>query len=244
MLWGTDTDAQTGDLSGDRRFLPLPVHQPWADVIFLHWSISLAVARPCMPRGVEPRVCRVGLIGFRVPGTYPGPGLGVPYAGTFTKVNVRLYSRDAAGRHGVVFRSLDADTLAFVLAARAAEGRTCGPIAAPRRCAAPPAIMSRLEWRVFYLPIAHRALATVLRCGCPLGRRTGQRRRITIHRPPTQCCIPPVSAHSSGCPARFWTDPGDPNYRRTKMAGDLLRGAGVCASVSMQVGTEHAGAST
>ena len=43
---------------------------------------------------------------------------GLPYAGTFTEVNVRLYSRDAAGRHGVVFLSLDAGRLVFVLAAR------------------------------------------------------------------------------------------------------------------------------
>jgi uncharacterized protein YqjF (DUF2071 family) len=44
--------------------------------------------------------------------------LGLRYAGAFTEVNVRLYSLDAAGRHGVVFLSLDADRLAFVLAAR------------------------------------------------------------------------------------------------------------------------------
>lgn len=84
----------------------------------------MAVARPYMPRGVEPDVYAgatwVGLIGFRVAGTYLGPGQGIPYAGTFTEVNVRLYSRDAAGRHGVVFLSLDADRLAFVLAARSA----------------------------------------------------------------------------------------------------------------------------
>jgi uncharacterized protein len=77
-----------------------------------------------MPRDVEPDVYAgstwVGLVGFRVTGTYLGPRLGLPYAGTFTEVNVRLYSRDMAGRHGVVFLSLDADRLAFVLAARAA----------------------------------------------------------------------------------------------------------------------------
>lgn len=51
-------------------------------------------------------------------GHLPGAHLGLPYAGTFTEVNVRVYSRDAAGRHGVVFLSLDADRLAFVLAGR------------------------------------------------------------------------------------------------------------------------------
>jgi uncharacterized protein YqjF (DUF2071 family) len=107
-----------------QRSMILPVHQAWADVVFLHWSIPVAAALPYMPRGVEPDVYAgtswVGLIGFRVPGTYLGPRLGLPYAGTFTEVNVRLYSRDTVGRHGVVFLSLDADRLAFVLAARAA----------------------------------------------------------------------------------------------------------------------------
>lgn len=121
---GTDADARTRTLSGDRRFFPLPVYQSWADVVFLHWRIPVAVAGPYMPPGVEPDVHAgstwVGLIGFRVTGTCLGPRLGLPYAGTFTEVNVRLYSRDAAGRHGVVFLSLDADRLAFVLAARAA----------------------------------------------------------------------------------------------------------------------------
>jgi uncharacterized protein YqjF (DUF2071 family) len=84
----------------------------------------VAVARPYMPPGVEPDVYAGttwgGLIGFRVAGTSLGSCLGVPYAGTFAEVNVRLYSLDAQGRHGVVFLSLDAGRLAFVLAARAA----------------------------------------------------------------------------------------------------------------------------
>ncbi|MBT2547233.1 DUF2071 domain-containing protein [Arthrobacter sp. ISL-65] len=124
VRWGTDTDPREGSLSGDTRYLPLSVHQSWADVVFLHWRIPAAVALPYMPRGVEPDVYAgttwVGLIGFRVTGTCLGSRLSLPYAGTFTEVNVRLYSRDAAGRHGVVFLSLDADRLAFVLAARAA----------------------------------------------------------------------------------------------------------------------------
>jgi uncharacterized protein YqjF (DUF2071 family) len=46
----------------------------------------------------------------------------VPYFGTFWETNVRLYSVDAAGRHGVVFRSLDASRLAVVLGAKVALG--------------------------------------------------------------------------------------------------------------------------
>jgi uncharacterized protein YqjF (DUF2071 family) len=121
---GAGSDAQTGPMTGDAGYVPLPAHQSWADVVFLHWRIPVAAAQPYMPLGVEPDVYAgmtwVGLIGFRVTGTCLGPHLRLPYAGTFTEVNVRLYSRDAAGRRGVVFLSLDADRLAFVLAARTA----------------------------------------------------------------------------------------------------------------------------
>ncbi|WP_396020739.1 YqjF family protein [Arthrobacter sp. ISL-28] len=84
----------------------------------------MAAAQPYMPQGVEPDVYAdmtwVGLIGFRVTRTCLGSRLRLPYVGAFTEVNVRLYSRDAAGQRGVVFLSLDADRLAFVLAGRAA----------------------------------------------------------------------------------------------------------------------------
>jgi uncharacterized protein YqjF (DUF2071 family) len=42
-----------------------------------------------------------------------------PYVGSFVEVNVRLYGVDAAGRRGVVFRSLEASRLLAVMAARA-----------------------------------------------------------------------------------------------------------------------------
>jgi uncharacterized protein YqjF (DUF2071 family) len=48
----------------------------------------------------------------------PGRGHAVPYLGDFLETNVRLYSVDAAGRHGVVFRSLESSRLVTVLAAR------------------------------------------------------------------------------------------------------------------------------
>ena len=44
---------------------------------------------------------------FRLPG--------IPYLGTFPETNVRLYSVDAHGRRGVVFRSLDASRLIPVI---------------------------------------------------------------------------------------------------------------------------------
>jgi uncharacterized protein YqjF (DUF2071 family) len=107
--------------------LPRPVllEQTWADAIFLHWRIPVSAAASCLPPGVEPDVFEgatwLGLIGFRIPGTKLGPVLPLPWLGSFTEVNVRLYSRDGNGRRGVVFLSLDASRLGFVLAARAAR---------------------------------------------------------------------------------------------------------------------------
>ena len=42
----------------------------------------------------------------------------MPYFVSFLETNIRLYSVDAAGRHGVLFRSLDAARLAIVPFAR------------------------------------------------------------------------------------------------------------------------------
>ncbi|WP_369052647.1 YqjF family protein [Kineococcus terrestris] len=105
---------------------PVMMHQHWDELAFLHWAVDPALAAPFVPPGTEPDVLDgvtyVGLIPF----TLRGAGLGrlpaVPWLGTFLETNVRLYSRDAAGRRGVVFRSLDADRLAVVLGARTAFG--------------------------------------------------------------------------------------------------------------------------
>ena len=51
-----------------------------------------------------------------------GTALPLPYVGTFHETNVRLYSIDDAGRHGVLFRSLETARLAVVPVVRAALG--------------------------------------------------------------------------------------------------------------------------
>jgi uncharacterized protein YqjF (DUF2071 family) len=98
--------------------------QRWTDAVFLHWRIPEPVAARYMPPGVVPDTfdgsAWVGLIGFRMQGAGLGRGPGIPYFGTFTEINVRLYSRAPDGTRGVVFLSLDASRLAVVLAARAA----------------------------------------------------------------------------------------------------------------------------
>lgn len=101
---------------------PLFVEQSWVDAIFLHWRVPAGAAARHLPPGVEPDVfCGsswVGLIGFRMRGTRVGTVLPVPYLGSFTEINVRLYSRGRDGSRGVVFLSLDAARLLPVLGAR------------------------------------------------------------------------------------------------------------------------------
>jgi uncharacterized protein YqjF (DUF2071 family) len=105
--------------------LPRPVimDQFWGDAVFLHWRIPAEAVARYMPPGVVPDIVDgtswVGLIGFRMVGAGLGRGLPVPFFGSFTEINVRLYSRDADGTRGVVFVTLDASRLAVVLAARA-----------------------------------------------------------------------------------------------------------------------------
>lgn len=100
--------------------------QWWRDIAFLHWRVPTGVVAPMMPRGVRPDVYDgsswVGLIPFRMVDGALGRGRPVPRLGTFLETNVRLYSVDDAGRRGVVFRSLDADRLAVVVAANVSFG--------------------------------------------------------------------------------------------------------------------------
>ncbi|MEN9620154.1 MAG: hypothetical protein RL499_347, partial [Actinomycetota bacterium] len=85
------------------------------------------VVAPFMPAGTRPDVdangdAWVGLIPFVLSDHAFLPLPPVPGLGTFIEINVRTYSIDDAGRRGVVFRSLDAEQLPSVLAARALFG--------------------------------------------------------------------------------------------------------------------------
>ncbi|ANH38951.1 hypothetical protein I601_2535 [Nocardioides dokdonensis FR1436] len=100
--------------------------QWWRDITFLHWPVDPAAVAPLLPRGVRPDLydgaAWVGLIPFRMVDAGVGAGHPVPWLGSFLETNVRLYSTDDRGRHGVVFRSLDADRLAVVAGANAGFG--------------------------------------------------------------------------------------------------------------------------
>lgn len=106
---------------------PVAVHTPlltqeWLDLAFIHWAVEPGAVAGLLPGGTVPDtydgVTYVGLVAFRMHrvGWFRLPG--VPYLGSFPETNVRLYSVDAHGRRGVVFRSMDASRLVPVAMGR------------------------------------------------------------------------------------------------------------------------------
>ncbi|WP_407563159.1 YqjF family protein [Streptomyces sp. 184] len=100
--------------------------QQWLDLAFVHWAVEPGAVARLLPAGTVPDthdgVTYVGLVAFRMHrvGWLRLPG--VPYLGTFPETNVRLYSVDAYGRRGVVFRSMDAARLIPVVMGRLGFG--------------------------------------------------------------------------------------------------------------------------
>jgi len=103
---------------------PALLDQVWRDLTFLHWRVDADLVAPLLPPGVVPDVHAgsswVGLIPFRLTDARFGSGPVLPYVGSFAETNVRLYGVDASGRRGVVFASLEAERLAFVVGSRVA----------------------------------------------------------------------------------------------------------------------------
>jgi uncharacterized protein YqjF (DUF2071 family) len=94
---------------------PRILRQRWLNVSFLHWAVDPQSISHLYPPGTEPDTFDargyVGLVAFQM-----------DFHGTFLETNIRLYSVDRTGRRGVVFLSLDANRLAFVVAARTVVG--------------------------------------------------------------------------------------------------------------------------
>jgi uncharacterized protein YqjF (DUF2071 family) len=97
------------------------LQQSWTDLVFVHWRADPAEIAPLLPAGVLPDEFDgstwVGLIPFEMRATSVLGSPAIPYFGSFTEINVRLYGVDHDGRRGVVFRSLEASRLAAVVAA-------------------------------------------------------------------------------------------------------------------------------
>jgi uncharacterized protein len=109
--------------------LPPPVftHQRWADLTFLHWPVAPESVAHLYPAGSRPDVFAdgrtyVGLVPFAMSDVSVVVSRPIPYFGRFLETNVRLYSTDDEGRHGVLFRSLETTRLAVVPVTRIGLG--------------------------------------------------------------------------------------------------------------------------
>ncbi|MEU4575625.1 DUF2071 domain-containing protein [Nonomuraea sp. NPDC023979] len=104
---------------------PVMYHR-WSRLTFIHWRYPVADVRALLPDGLTPETfdgtAWVGLTpflmeGVRVPGV---PAL--PWLSTFPETNLRTYVRDARGRTGLWFLSLDTGRLPAALGGRAGYG--------------------------------------------------------------------------------------------------------------------------
>jgi uncharacterized protein len=100
--------------------------QDWCDVAFIHWRVDPDLVAPFMPAGTRPDTFDgdtfVALVPFEMRAASVLGTPKVPYFGDFLETNVRLYSVDDAGRHGVVFASAETSRLLIALFARATVG--------------------------------------------------------------------------------------------------------------------------
>jgi len=126
-----DAIASLGGFPATPPPLPRPVifDQVWRDLTFVHWPVDPDSVRHLFPAGTRPDVFAdgrtyVGLVPFVMDGIRLGraPSPRVPWLGGFLETNVRLYSTDGAGRHGVLFRSLETERALAVVAARVGLG--------------------------------------------------------------------------------------------------------------------------
>jgi uncharacterized protein YqjF (DUF2071 family) len=100
---------------------PVMLHR-WDTATFLHWSFPPATVQQLLPPSLEVDTFEgrawVGLVPFFMEVTVPSVPV-LPWVARFCETNVRTYARDASGRTGVWFLSLDAARLGAVVTARA-----------------------------------------------------------------------------------------------------------------------------
>ncbi len=99
------------------------MYHQWNRITFLHWRYPLEVVNPYLPPGLTldtfDGAAWIGLTPFLMEDVRPPGFPALPWLSRFGEVNVRTYVRDAYGRRGIWFLSLDAARLPAVLAARA-----------------------------------------------------------------------------------------------------------------------------
>jgi uncharacterized protein YqjF (DUF2071 family) len=103
---------------------PVMVHR-WEQLTFLHWRYDAATVQAALPASLEVETfdgtAWIGLVPFLMRVGHPrgrGPTAGARWFARFCETNVRTYVRDADGRPGIWFLSLDAADLRAVVTAR------------------------------------------------------------------------------------------------------------------------------
>lgn len=97
----------------------------WEALTFLHWAYEADEVQRLLPPWLTVETydgkAWIGLVPFFMR-VCTGRGLNVPWASNFPETNLRTYVRDADGRSGVWFFSLDASRFGAVAVARASFG--------------------------------------------------------------------------------------------------------------------------
>ena len=98
------------------------MHHRWAELLFLHWPVPVAMLRPLVPAGLEidtfEDVAYIGLVPFTMSGLRPWWSPPIPGLSNFHEVNVRTYVHNQGRDPGVWFFSLDASQSIAVKVAR------------------------------------------------------------------------------------------------------------------------------
>jgi uncharacterized protein len=108
-----------------RRDRPL-MFQEWHHLLFLHWAIDPGVVQRTLPRGLQVDLfdgkAWIGVVPFFMKRIRPYGFPGFPPVSNFLELNFRTYVRDAHGRPGIWFYSLDANQPLAVWGARISFG--------------------------------------------------------------------------------------------------------------------------
>jgi uncharacterized protein len=119
---------QTASSTTDHRPWPMPARrwlmgQTWIDLLFAHWRVDSAQLSRVLPPGLEPDMIDgsawIGATPFEVRALRFWLTLPAPLVSAFPELNVRTYVT-VAGKPGIYFLSLDADSRLAVAAARRA----------------------------------------------------------------------------------------------------------------------------
>jgi uncharacterized protein len=98
------------------------MYQEWRSLLFLHWEVSPEQVQARLPDGLAVDTFEgktyLGLVPFTMRNVRPVWSPAVPWLSHFHETNVRVYVKDASGRAGVYFFSLEAANLIAVKLAR------------------------------------------------------------------------------------------------------------------------------